>query len=204
MKINKFLLTTILSAGLALGLNSFVQAQDNRAVVHDARNNIVKNEYNNCVRTKWATNADECGTGVVPVTTRLQVPDEERTAYFQFDKSELLSSEKQKLNTLASALKSMEGIEGVSIVGYADRIGSESYNENLSKKRAKVVESYLKERGYLNTTIAKTHWLGKTAPIAKCEQGLERDKLITCLQADRRVTVEIQYKDKTITSYVKP
>jgi OOP family OmpA-OmpF porin len=166
------------------------------------------NTFQNCVRTQWNAKTDECAVKVA-VNTRVhniqhhQIPDEERTAYFQFDRSELMNSEKDKLSTLASTLKEMDDITGVSIVGYADRIGSEEYNENLSKKRAKVVEGYLKAHGYLNTTIAKTRWLGESVPVTECATGLGRAALITCLQKDRRVTVEIQYKDEvtdTITN----
>jgi outer membrane protein OmpA-like peptidoglycan-associated protein len=99
----------------------------------------------------------------------------------------------------------MDDIRGVSVVGYADRIGSEKYNEKLSKRRAKVVEGFLQENGYLNTTIAKTRWLGESVPITECPSGLGRAALIKCLQKDRRVTVEMQYKDEvtdTITEEI--
>lgn len=210
MKNNKFLLTTLLSAGLALSINSYAKADapDNRMVVHDARGNVVVNTFENCVRTQWSSLDDECATKVAVTTQvrkveRHEVPAEERTAYFQFDRSELMNSEKDKLATLADTLKEMENITGVSIVGYADRIGSEEYNEKLSKKRAKVVEAYLQEQGYLNTTIAKTRWFGEKEPVTDCGTGLGRDALIKCLQKDRRVTVEIQYKDEVTETIIE-
>jgi OOP family OmpA-OmpF porin len=89
-------------------------------------------------------------------------------------------------------------------VGYADRIGSVSYNDRLSQRRAQVIEKYLRNRGYLNTTVTQTQWLGKSASVTDCPEGLSRSALISCLHRDRRVTVEMQYKDdvsETITTY---
>ncbi len=106
-----------------------------------------------------------------------------------------MDSEQSKLNSLAKALQSMNYITGVSIVGYADRIGNTGYNKKLSERRAKVVEAYLRARGYLNTSVADTRWLGESVPITVCHDGLDRSALIACLQKDRRVTVEIKYKD---------
>lgn len=206
MRSNKFLFTTILTVGLSLSINSYAKADssDSHMVVHDERGNVIKNTFANCARTQWASNDDECGAKTTVKTVKYhEFREEDRTAYFEFDKSELMNSEKDKLSTLADALKEMDDITGVSVVGYADRIGEEKYNEALSQRRAKVVEAYLKAHGYLNTTIAKTRWLGESVPVTKCEAGVGREELITCLQADRRVTVEIQYKNevtKTITS----
>jgi OOP family OmpA-OmpF porin len=203
MQHNNFLITGILSAGIALGLSNYANAAqaDNRAVVHDARGNVVVNDFDNCVRTKWQSTSDECGAKLITKTKihtikHFDVPDEERTAYFEFDRSELMQSEHDKLLTLANKLKAMEGIAGVKVIGYADRIGSDDYNEKLSKRRAKEVEKFLQEHGYLKTTVPNIRWLGESVPITKCAAGTKRAALISCLQKDRRVTVEIQYQDR--------
>lgn len=196
-------LTAVASAG----------GYDNRDVVHDERGNRVHSTSGACVRTKWVSDSDECHPKPKMkverktehhVVERNPIPDEDRTVYFDFDKSKLTAAESVKLDNLAAQLKSMDDIQGVSIVGYADRIGSVSYNDRLSQKRAQVTENYLRERGYLNTTVAKTQWLGKSTSVTDCPNGLSRSTLISCLHRDRRVTVEMQYKDdvsETITTY---
>ena len=51
--------------------------------------------------------------------------------------------QKARLDTLANVLKSDQSVKEAKIVGYADRIGSVSYNEQLSQKRAETVRDYL-------------------------------------------------------------
>lgn len=204
MKTTKIFLSTILSASFMLAFNVPAQAKDdNRDVVHDARGQVIKNSFGNCVRIRWSSGGDECGIKSpepeVAKTVHTQIPDEQRTVYFEFNKTTLMASEQSKLGTLANTLKEMNDISGVSIVGYADRIGTEKYNEELSKHRAESVEKYLRTHGYLNTSVAKTRWLGESTPITECADTLSRGEQILCLQKDRRVTVEVKYKDEITT-----
>jgi outer membrane protein OmpA-like peptidoglycan-associated protein len=215
MKTRTLLILTLLSTTITVGLTTPASAggYDNRDVVHDERGNRVHSSFGGCVRTKWVGDSDECHPKprMKParktehhVVERNPIPDEDRTVYFGFDQSNLTADEAAKLDNLATQLKSMDDIKGVSIVGYADRIGSVSYNDRLSQKRAQVIENYLRKQGYLNTTVAKTQWLGKSASVTDCSNGLSRSALISCLHRDRRVTVEMQYKDdvsETITTY---
>ena len=194
-----YLLFSTILAGLSLALTVQAKAPDDRAVAHDNRDTVIHNTFGNCVRTRWDSGDDECR----PVQPMAQakpivhqpIADEARTVYFEFNQTALLGSEQQKLNSLSETLKAMHDISGVTVVGYADRIGSASYNQHLSQQRAYVVEKYLKAHGYLNTTVAKTSWLGETSPITQCHDAMSHDTLVSCLQADRRVTVEVQYDD---------
>ncbi len=198
MKTRTLLLTTILSAGLALGFtpSSAIAETDARDAVHDRNNQVVRNTFGHCVRTQWVSGSTECsGKQAVVKPIHRQIADEDRTVYFEFNKTSLMDSEQRKLDSLSGTLKSMSDISGVTIVGYADRIGSVSYNDRLSQRRAQVVEDYLRKRGYLNTTVAKTRWLGESVPITQCADDQNRMSLISCLQRDRRVTVEITYQD---------
>lgn len=189
------LLSVLLTLGLASA--SHAAATDNRDVVHDKFGQVVRSTFGTCVRTGWPAAGDECAKAPV-VQTRLAkrqpISDEQRTVYFEFNSTRLVDSERSKLESLANTLKPMDDILGVSIVGYADSIGTPSYNERLSKRRAQVVETYLRERGYLKTTVAQTRWLGESAPVTQCPDNLEHTALVACLQKDRRVTVEINYE----------
>lgn len=182
---------SILSACALLAvavMPSMVAAEDLRAVVHDARGNPVLDARGNCVRTQWETGADECG-GAVAVKkeeahTRLA------SVYFEFNKATLTAKARATLNQLLSTLHDKK-IEAVTIAGYADAIGSDSYNLRLSAKRARAVQHYLRIHGFrhANTDIRA---LGKRdAEATRSCKGLKDGKLHTCMQEDRRVDIEL-------------
>lgn len=155
-------------------------AEGYKAVVHDARGNPVKDARGNCVNTQWPTANDECG-GVAAQTKLASV-------YFDFNKYTLTRKSRVTLNHLLSTLRDKK-IEAVTIAGYADAIGSDSYNLRLSQKRAHEVQHYLRAHGFkhANTTVRA---LGKSAAQAKCK-GEKDGKLHACMQEDRRVDIEL-------------
>lgn len=206
MNIHPILFTTILGAGLALGTAPPARSADpaNRAAVHDSNDQLVRGTLGHCVRINWVTASDECRpvrmAQAAPPPKPMQfteyepIPDQDRTVYFAFNKSTLQDSERRKLDSLATTLKQRNEISGVRIVGFADRIGTATDNDRLSERRARTVETYLRERGYLKTALARTRWLGESSPTTECSGALGRNALIACLQSDRRVTVEINYQ----------
>jgi len=114
---------------------------------------------------------------------------------FPFNKAELLPSGQQKLDELA---KSAQGanVERVVLVGHADRIGSEEYNQELSEKRAQAVADYLAQKG-VDSSRLQVEGKGKSEPITGNEcakmgpDSNKNQKLIACLQPDRRVDAEL-------------
>lgn len=165
---------------------------DKRDVVRNSYGHVVVNSFNNCVRTQWVGDKDACEPQQ-PMRKRAQLSQEERTIYFGFNKATLSPQAANRLDSLASALKADSEVKQAQIVGYADRIGTPSYNEKLSKRRAEAVRRYLISRGFINATVADTRWLGESAPVTQCPDTLSRPQLIECLQRDRRVEVEIDY-----------
>lgn len=200
-------LTTILASALfasAIGVSA--SANDIRSVTHDSRGQIVTNSFNNCVRSDTRSTGDECApvpppapkpvAVVVPApvkTTVSSLDKEARTVYFEFNKSNLTPASIDKLNTLTAAIKADTQFKDARIVGYADRIGSTSYNEKLSEKRAQAVQSYLVQHNIITLPNTETRWLGEADSITNCKDMKPRSKLIECLQKDRRVEVEIDY-----------
>lgn len=174
-------------------------AADNRDVVTDGRGQIIRNTFGNCVRTGWLNTSDACGVqarqpvAVPPQVDRSVIGKEERTVYFDFDKSNIRPDATQRLNTLAESLKANSQIKEARVFGYADRIGSPQYNEKLSMKRAQAVKDYLTSRGFVNSRVTETRWFGESSPATTCASDLKRPQLIACLQPDRRVEVEIDY-----------
>ncbi|MDR2195230.1 MAG: OmpA family protein, partial [Gallionellaceae bacterium] len=71
-----------------------------------------------------------------------------------------------------------------------DRIGSDSYNQKLSERRADSVKQYVASQGIDESRL---HAVGKgeTEPVVDCK-GVYGKKAIECLQPNRRVVVEIE------------
>lgn len=173
---------------------------------YDDRDNVVTNTFGNCVRTKWESSGDVCAPTPAPVPQPVVQPAppapapapalsrEHRTIYFDFNKSTLTAEGVQKLDHLISVIKSSSNITGAGIAGFADRIGSNDYNLELSKKRAKTVYDYLSQRVKINTQILDIRAFGENEPKTDCSEKLSRKEQIACLAQDRRVEVIFEYK----------
>lgn len=162
----------------------------NVLAVKDSRGQAVRTREGLCVITRWDGNDGAC-EGV-----RREIALEDRTVYFNFNDSSLTDEAKGKLDSLVTILKSDKEIQSVSIVGYADRIGSADYNQKLSRKRALSVKEYLASQGYTNANVTKVRWVGKSKPSTNCGKQ-DRNTLISCLSPDRKVEVEVNYVKKT-------
>jgi len=84
--------------------------------------------------------------------------------------------------------------DSISVEGYTDRKGSEAYNQTLSGERADSVKSYLVTHGKIDPTKISAVGRGEASPVttlADCSDKLPRAQLITCLQPDRRVELEV-------------
>ncbi len=74
------------------------------------------------------------------------------SVFFDFDKYELLESSVKELNELYSYLQQDQALQ-IRINGYTDSMGSISYNQSLSTKRAKAVATYLLSLGLSESRI---------------------------------------------------
>ena len=112
-------------------------------------------------------------------------------ALFDFDRADLKPDGKAMLDDLTRVLEGAK-YEVILAIGHTDRIGSAAYNQKLSVRRAETVKKYLVGKGIeLNRVYAEGK--GKTQPITKpgdCK-GRKGRGLISCLQPDRRVDVEV-------------
>ena len=114
---------------------------------------------------------------------------------FDFNKAELKDSGKARLDQLAAEIKDAD-VDEIVAVGHADRIASEDYNQKLSEQRAQAVKDYLTQQGAKAKAITAAG-KGESQPVTgdDCKKlGAERaanKKLVTCLQPDRRVEIEV-------------
>ncbi len=107
---------------------------------------------------------------------------------FGFDKSEIRGDQRAKLDELISGLNGTQ-YDSITVVGHADRIGKDAYNQKLSERRAEAVKAYLARKGIPSDRI-HTEGRGESEPVTGDACNKTRDKaLISCLQPDRRVDV---------------
>src|SRR5438874_1558294 len=113
----------------------------------------------------------------------------------EFNKADLKPAGQQRLDELA---KNAQGanVDKVVLTGHADRIGSEEYNKELSEKRAQAVADYLAQKG-VDSSRLQVEGKGESQPITGNEcskmgpESNKNQKLIACLQPDRRVEAEL-------------
>ena len=114
---------------------------------------------------------------------------------FGFNKSQLTPAGEQKLDELARDAKGAN-VERVVLTGHADRIGSEEYNKELSERRAQAVADYLATKG-VDSSRLQVQGRGESDPVTgnQCQkmgkESNKNQKLIACLQPDRRVDAEL-------------
>jgi outer membrane protein OmpA-like peptidoglycan-associated protein len=112
-------------------------------------------------------------------------------ALFDFDAYQLLPGGRAALDDFVSRLKGTT-LGMIRAVGHADRLGSEGYNQILSEDRAEAVKAYLVSKG-IEPDRVRAEGRGASQPVTKpgeCVGGKDA-KVIACLQADRRVGIEV-------------
>lgn len=105
---------------------------------------------------------------------------------FDFDSDDIRGEARSNLDALASSLKKYEDSD-LMIVGHTDGVGSDSYNQDLSERRAYAASSYLRSRG-VSRQIA-TLGRGEGEP-------LETNETESGRRLNRRVEVAIYASDK--------
>ncbi|RKT13758.1 YXWGXW repeat-containing protein [Paraburkholderia sp. RAU2J] len=108
-------------------------------------------------------------------------------ALFPFDRGnvgDISASGRSDLAQIAARLRSSRASH-VEVRGYTDRLGSDSYNMNLSQQRANAVKSALVAQGVPAAKISAVG-LGAQDPIVQCTRP-SGPGLVHCLQPNRRV-----------------
>jgi len=116
---------------------------------------------------------------------------------FDFDKA-VVKPEGRKIldERIVASMKMHPEVTLLVITGHADFIGTEEYNQNLSGRRANAVKAYLVKQGIAAERM-RASGKGESEPNPKANtrqacKGMSVNRLIACLQPDRRVTVESQ------------
>jgi OOP family OmpA-OmpF porin len=108
------------------------------------------------------------------------------TELFGFDQDQLREPQ-PRLDEIAKVLKDNPKIAGVTITGYADRLGGHDYNLALSERRAESVRFYLMRKGVEGSRL-NIHGKGEADPVVHCDVK-EHAELVKCLEPNRRVVI---------------
>lgn len=204
-----------LLAGLALNLELGAQALP--GYLQDSRDTIVRSGTELCWHSGSWTAANAvlgCDGPLAPPVTRITapplvtaVPAQPNPApsapaqrcdlrlslagdsSFHFDETRLRPEAVDALERQLIAPLANCSIERIVIKGYADRLGSASYNQHLSQRRADAVAALLTGKG-IHARL-ETQGMGASSPMTSCRGRMSRQELIACLAPDRRVTVEV-------------
>jgi OOP family OmpA-OmpF porin len=134
-----------------------------------------------------------------PVVAPVARPPEPRRvsfsadSLFAFDKSDVKPEGRQALDQFSKELASTQ-YDLITVEGHTDRLGSSAYNEKLSTRRAESVKSYLVNSGGIDPKKISATGKGESTPVTQptdCKGAKPTVQLIACLQADRRVEVEV-------------
>ncbi len=184
---------------VALSITAPAFAGPAEDAAYDKNSAPVIDSHGNCVRTKWQDVNDPCAAAPAPAkkvvarpATRAAAPvvsRENRTVYFDFNKADLTTAAKVKLDELSTIINDSAAITDVTIHGFTDQIGTATYNDALANKRVASVKTYLDSKTRLKAE-GDIKGLGKSAPEAGCVAIKKRAERITCMGKERRVEVE--------------
>lgn len=164
-------------------------------LISDGDNDGVRDEYDSCPNTPEgvAVESNGCardndGDGIpdyldqCPETPLGQPVDltgcsamivSLRGVHFAFDSAQLTSEAKSILNQAASAMKSNPS-SSFTVEGHTDSTGSDSYNRDLSQRRAQAVANYLSSQGVSGRINAVGK--GESSPVASNDTSSGRAK----------------------------
>jgi outer membrane protein OmpA-like peptidoglycan-associated protein len=109
----------------------------------EEQDNIKLSDY----ADKTGENSDKVGieSGLACITD-CKTKVEKRVLYFRFDSAKITGRTKRVLHEVTRKLDKVNNYE-ITLNGYADRVGDEDYNMELSKRRAEAVKKELVEKG---------------------------------------------------------
>jgi outer membrane protein OmpA-like peptidoglycan-associated protein len=84
---------------------------------------------------------------------------------FAFDSADILPAARTQLDALAEGIKLLAPESIVTVEGHTDAVGSDAYNLELSRVRARAVRDYLVQRHGIDAARLKTAGYGEARPI---------------------------------------
>jgi outer membrane protein OmpA-like peptidoglycan-associated protein len=114
------------------------------------------------------------------------------SVYFNFNKYDLSEHDKHRLDSLSPSLINQKNLL-ITISGYCDSVGSNSYNDQLSLHRAMTAKNYLASKGISLPYGYKINGFGKRKPANTNKTKAER-------QENRRVDITFTSQSEIIVN----
>jgi outer membrane protein OmpA-like peptidoglycan-associated protein len=89
-----------------------------------------------------------------------------RDVHFEFDSAKLTTADKIKLDTIVTRLKKEAPSARLRVTGHTDSVGSDTYNQKLSDRRAHSVVEYLISNGIARSSFVSVLGAGESQPVA--------------------------------------
>ncbi|TCV90535.1 OmpA family protein [Sulfurirhabdus autotrophica] len=220
MKASRLILSMFALAALSVANVASAHEVANTGYLIDSQGKVVKNNFGECWKTGYWTPAmatAECDSSLVkkeetkkdepmaaaapaeagPSKPAFAAITLQAETLFDFDKAVLRADGKKTLDTeVVEKMKANPQVEVVLVTGHADRIGSDSYNQKLSQRRADAAKAYLVSQG-IDSKRIETASKGESEPVVACNDikgkvSGKNKKLVECLQPNRRVVVEVK------------
>ncbi|QXH55592.1 OmpA family protein [Pseudomonas maumuensis] len=104
--------------------------------------------------------------------------DDQGQVLFAFDSAELTQGTQQRLQGLLPKLND-PSVASVKVIGFTDSVGSDSYNQRLSERRASGVAEYLISQGLAPNKVT-SQGRGETEPVADndTDEGRSRNRRV--------------------------
>ncbi len=97
------------------------------------------------------------------------------TVTFAFDSARLDSTARSALDSQVRWLKANEAVR-MTIVGHADRVGTERYNDRIGLRRARTVLAYLSRNGISKKRLEAISTRGEREPVVQTEERERRNR----------------------------
>jgi outer membrane protein OmpA-like peptidoglycan-associated protein len=105
---------------------------------------------------------------------------------FRFDKSELTAQARETIDNSVDALgDKVNDVRGVKVIGHTDSMGSESYNQGLSERRARSTADYLNKVNGISGSDISAEGRGELEPVDSNDTQEGRAN-------NRRVTINLE------------
>jgi OmpA-OmpF porin, OOP family len=189
-----------IAAGVLLSSTAFAHeaGNANAGYVGDQNTHYITDSVGDCVRTgSWTKELMTVDCGAEPIVEAKAPPPPppppaepvyetvtlKSEALFDLNKSTLKPAGKEALDELAVKIGGTARVSDIRIVGHTDSTGTESYNQQLSVRRATSVRDYLAGKG-VDPKLMSVSGMGESAPVADNKTSAGRAQ-------NRRVEVSI-------------
>jgi len=111
---------------------------------------------------------------------------------FEIDKATIRPQSFGLLDEVVAVLKENPRVKKVNVIGHTDNDGDESYNQQLSQRRAASVRTYLIEHGIAETRLL-SEGRGESDPLVSNDtfQGREKNRRVEFLITEQDTTKQV-------------